>query len=283
MPEIVHHFRVAAPPSAVYLALTDESGLRGWWTTRVSAAPVVGSIAEFAFGDATPIRLQVAQLEANRRVVWRGIDGLAEWSDTTIAFELSPTGDATAVRFLHSGWRSAEGILGQCSFDWASYLVSLRALVETGVGVPHGSPTMTSNGRAANADVVRQLYARLMGRGDLGAADECLAECYIDHDVQGLDRAGTREDLKSAVLAVRASFPDITPTLLDVIVDADRVAVRVEAAGTHTGTPFMGVGQTGRPMRWNEQHVFRCADGRIVEHWGVFDLFGILRQLGAVP
>jgi hypothetical protein len=30
-------------------------------------------------------------------------------------------------------------------------------------------------------------------------------------------------------------------------------------------------------------HIFRCAGGRIAEHWGVFDMLGILQQLGAVP
>jgi predicted ester cyclase len=36
-------------------------------------------------------------------------------------------------------------------------------------------------------------------------------------------------------------------------------------------------------MTWKEVHIFRCAGGRIAEHWGVFDMLGILQQLGAIP
>jgi hypothetical protein len=36
-------------------------------------------------------------------------------------------------------------------------------------------------------------------------------------------------------------------------------------------------------MRWKELHIFRCRDGQIVEHRGVFDLLSILQQLGALP
>jgi SnoaL-like polyketide cyclase len=40
---------------------------------------------------------------------------------------------------------------------------------------------------------------------------------------------------------------------------------------------------TGTSMTWKEVHVFRCAGGRIAEDWGVFDMLGILQQLGAIP
>jgi predicted ester cyclase len=58
----------------------------------------------------------------------------------------------------------------------------------------------------------------------------------------------------------------------------------VVATGTHTGAPFPpGIPASGKSMTWKEVHIFRCADGRIAEHWGVFDLLGILQQLGAIP
>ena len=61
------------------------------------------------------------------------------------------------------------------------------------------------------------------------------------------------------------------------------VAVRIEAGGTHTGEPFGGIPASGKAIRWKEVHIFRCAAGQIVEHRGVFDLLGILQQLGALP
>jgi predicted ester cyclase len=135
----------------------------------------------------------------------------------------------------------------------------------------------------ANKELVRRLYGGLMAKGDTTVADQVLADDYLDHDIPGVGEGGKRE-LVAAVLAVRASFPDIAPTLDPVLAEADLVAVRVQASGTHTGAPFPpGIPATGRFMTWKEVHIFRCADGRIAEHWGVFDMLGILQQLGAIP
>ena len=134
----------------------------------------------------------------------------------------------------------------------------------------------------ANKDLVRRLYGTLMAKGDTAAADEILAKDYIDHDIPG-PFPGTREGLQSAVLGVRAAFPDIEPELHEMLAEGDFVSVRVEAGGTYTGEPFAGISASGKPIRWEEMHIFRLRDGKIVEHWGVFDLLSILQQLGAIP
>jgi predicted ester cyclase len=122
-----------------------------------------------------------------------------------------------------------------------------------------------------------------MAKGDTAVADGVLAEDYLDHNIPGVG-AGGRRELVAAVLAVRAAFPDIAPTLGPTLAEGDLVAVRVEAHGTHTGAPFPpGIPASGKSITWKEVHIFRCADGRIAEHWGVFDMLGILQQLGAIP
>jgi predicted ester cyclase len=133
-----------------------------------------------------------------------------------------------------------------------------------------------------NKALIRALYNSLMAHGDTATAMTLLPSNFIDHDIPGLGTGGP-EDLIQAVLAVRAAFPDITPELYDLVAEDDRVAVRVEAGGTHTGEPFNGIPASGRAIRWKEIHIFRCASGQIVEHRGVFDLLGILQQLGALP
>jgi predicted ester cyclase len=133
-----------------------------------------------------------------------------------------------------------------------------------------------------NKELVRRLYGGLMARGDVEAARAVLAAGYVDHDIPGLGRGG-REELIQAVGAVRASFPDATPELYELVAEDDLVAVRVEASGTHTGAPFNGIPAAGNLIRWKELHIFRCRDGQIVEHRGVFDLLSILQQLGALP
>jgi predicted ester cyclase len=134
-----------------------------------------------------------------------------------------------------------------------------------------------------NKNLVRRLYNTLMSQGDTKIADELLSQAYVDHNILSHPSDGTRDDLKKAVLGVRAAFPDIKPELYEIFGEGDWVAVRVEASGTHAGTVFMGVPPRSRRIRWNEIHMFRCKDGKIVEHQGVFDLLSILQQLGAIP
>ena len=45
----------------------------------------------------------------------------------------------------------------------------------------------------------------------------------------------------------------------------------------------MGLPPTGRSVAYNEIFVFRVADGRIAETWGVVDVLSQMRQLGAIP
>lgn len=134
-----------------------------------------------------------------------------------------------------------------------------------------------------NKELVKRLYGGLMARGDTAVAGAVLADDYLDHDIPGVGEGG-RHELVAAVQAVRASFPDIAPALGPILAEGDLVAVRVEARGTHTGAPFPpGIPAAGKSMTWKEVHIFRCAGGRIAEHWGVFDMLGILQQLGAIP
>jgi predicted SnoaL-like aldol condensation-catalyzing enzyme len=98
-----------------------------------------------------------------------------------------------------------------------------------------------------NTELVRRLYGGLMAEGDTAVADEVLADDYLDHDIPGVGE-GRKKELVAAVLAVRAAFPDIAPTLGPTLAGGDLVAVRVQAHGTHTGAPFPpGIPRPARP------------------------------------
>ncbi len=134
-----------------------------------------------------------------------------------------------------------------------------------------------------NKALVRRLYERLMANGDVDAAEEILDDRYLDHSLPG-NVEGGRAELIGLVQAVRAAMPDIAPVVDQAVAEGDLVSVRVTARGRHTGAPFPpGIPAAGRTIEWREQHIFRVANGRIAEHWGVFDNLAILQQLGAVP
>ena len=71
-------------------------------------------------------------------------------------------------------------------------------------------------------------------------------------------------------------------TIEDIIAEGDRVAVRLTAHAVHKGQ-FMGISATGKAYTISEIHIFRIADGKVVEHWREADLLGMMHQLGVMP
>jgi predicted ester cyclase len=67
-----------------------------------------------------------------------------------------------------------------------------------------------------------------------------------------------------------------------VVAEGDKVALRVIWNATHQVELF-GIPPTGNRATVTEAHVFRIADGKVVERWGEWDALGMMQQLGAIP
>jgi predicted ester cyclase len=74
-------------------------------------------------------------------------------------------------------------------------------------------------------------------------------------------------------------YPDIHLMDEDLIGEGDKVVGRTTVTGTHRGE-FMGVAPTGKSVTYNEMFIFRIADGRVVETWGVVDVYAQMKQIG---
>jgi steroid delta-isomerase-like uncharacterized protein len=64
--------------------------------------------------------------------------------------------------------------------------------------------------------------------------------------------------------------------------DDERVVTRWTGLGTHT-QEVMGIPPTGESVRVAAISVQRIANGKIAEHWCVWDTLGMLQQLGVAP
>jgi hypothetical protein len=78
----------------------------------------------------------VVTLNPGKEVNWRVTAGPPEWIGTDVTFSLSREGDYTVIVFGHRNWREAVEFTAHCSMKWATFLLSLRELVETGTGKP---------------------------------------------------------------------------------------------------------------------------------------------------
>lgn len=75
-----------------------------------------------------------------------------------------------------------------------------------------------------------------------------------------------------------STFSDIRYELEEAVVEGDFAATRTRLSGVYTGDTF-GFPGTGKSFEAEQMHFMRFADGRIVEHWGVRDDAGMMRQI----
>jgi uncharacterized protein YndB with AHSA1/START domain len=140
MADIIHRIGIKALPAKVYEAVSTVAGVAGWWTRETTGESGVGGVIRVRFSDHGAEKgrmdLEVVKLIPGKEVQWRVQAGPPEWVGTDVKFSLSQEGDYTVIVFGHRNWREPVEFMAHCSMKWATFLLSLRELVETGKGKP---------------------------------------------------------------------------------------------------------------------------------------------------
>ncbi len=131
MPDILHRVGVDAPPQRVFEALTTLDGLRRWWIADATGDPSAGGTIDFGF-----CRMHVLEAKPAQFVRWRCVEGPDEWVGTEVTFSLTWKEGQTFVVFTHSRWREPVEFMHHCSTKWATFLLSLRDMLEGQPGHP---------------------------------------------------------------------------------------------------------------------------------------------------
>ncbi len=132
------------------------------------------------------------------------------------------------------------------------------------------------NGPSAK-DVVAELTRR-QEAGDETALDDLVAADMVNHAAGPQGRDGLR-------LILSIIDHDLGPVTVEqhhLIGDGDLVAQHLTLSGTHRAStmPLLADAPvSGRPASWTFIHIWRVADGMIVEHWACRDDLGLLEQL----
>lgn len=58
-------------------------------------------------------------------------------TESSLSFAMTADETGTVPGFSHGGWPVQGRVIGMFACQWAMYVTSLRALVETGLGNPH--------------------------------------------------------------------------------------------------------------------------------------------------
>jgi uncharacterized protein YndB with AHSA1/START domain len=131
MPDILHRVGINTKPERVYQALATIDGLRGWWVSGAKGDASVGGTIDFGF-----CQMKVLEAKPNQLIHWRCVKGPDEWVGTEVTFALSWKEDQTYVLFKHADWKEPVEFMHHCSTKWATFLLSLRDLLEKSDGRP---------------------------------------------------------------------------------------------------------------------------------------------------
>lgn len=132
-----------------------------------------------------------------------------------------------------------------------------------------------------NKAAFRRMYEEGLNRGVLDVADELIDPDFLDHEAHPGASSGP-ESMRGLIKMLRTAFPDLHFEIEALIAEGDTVAGRLTMNGTHEG-PLMNMPPTDRPVQQAHMHFVRFQDGKAIEHWGVRDDMGMMRQLGVAP
>ena len=114
--------------------------------------------------------------------------------------------------------------------------------------------------------LVIRLFNEVFTTRNLSAADDIVAEEYLEHAVEpfGQEEPGPVQGPSHAhevVAWLRAQFPDLEMTIESIVADTDMVAVRVRSAGTNLGKLGGFAPPTNKRFAAEQSHWYRVAGG----------------------
>jgi len=134
----------------------------------------------------------------------------------------------------------------------------------------------------ANSDVIRRLTDEVYVAGDISKIDDLIDDGFVDHDpMPGMadDKKGQREMAEMVV----ATFDNRKFPMHELVETTDgRVVENWIMTGKHVGEA-MGIPPSNQEISVRGMELFRVADGKIVEHWGVVDIGDVLEKAGLIP
>ena len=130
-----------------------------------------------------------------------------------------------------------------------------------------------------NKDIIKRYTDECCNKGNIALIDELFAVDFVHHFLPG---PGDLEAFRQYQKSVLIGLPDVHITTHDLIAEGDKVVKYFTASGTHKGE-FMGVPATGNKIEVIGLEIFRIANGKIAEAWGVLDSLTLMQQLGVIP
>jgi hypothetical protein len=129
--------RIRADLAQVYAKVASAQGISGWFTeASFKVNQQFGSVRLRLWDE---VDFVVTESNSPCQIAWHCTSAGHPWCDTDIIFGFRTESELTVVTFDHVGWPDVSDHFRECAMSWAHFLESLRALVETGEGMPEGA------------------------------------------------------------------------------------------------------------------------------------------------
>jgi steroid delta-isomerase-like uncharacterized protein len=131
----------------------------------------------------------------------------------------------------------------------------------------------------SNKALVRA-YFEAIDTGEAAIIANFLAPDYVEHASAFPDLRAGVEGVHDVFRLSNVAFTNFKHVIEDQIAEGDRVVTRVTATGDHVGD-YWGVPATGKTVSMEGIAIHRIAGGKIAEHWGKSDLYGLIQRMKA--
>jgi len=130
-----------------------------------------------------------------------------------------------------------------------------------------------------NEIIAQKIITEIFSQKDFSNFSGLISEDIVIHDtdkeIHGL------ENLRVGINNLHIAFPDLSYQIEDIISNNDKVVARCKGSGTHLGS-FRGIPATARKMNYTVILIWRFFEGKLIEHWSVSDVYGMLQQLEVI-
>ncbi|POZ62230.1 ester cyclase [Chromobacterium alticapitis] len=137
-----------------------------------------------------------------------------------------------------------------------------------------------NGGASAAVKLAALRYAAFWNTGDPRYVELALDPDFLDSTLPEGRRQGTAGPLQASQ-TFRAAVPDLKVEVADMVLAADRVALRLHFTGHFSGR-FGEIQGSGQPVDFQAFDLYRVKNGRIAENWHLEDNLSLLKQLGAL-
>jgi steroid delta-isomerase-like uncharacterized protein len=129
--------------------------------------------------------------------------------------------------------------------------------------------------------IVQRLYDEVWNKRKIQIMSELVSPSHSLNIPNYSGSAVGPEAYKQVVVSFMIGFPDFQFVVEDIITDKNNVVCRWTFSGTHKGE-YRGIAATNKKVSVDGITIHHLTDGRIMDTYSSWDVWGMMHQLGVV-